>query len=266
MRKHPKRRFFWICMMTGVLVAGTPVYASAENGAVGNETELPAPEGQIQPPDTLPAEPGSEGFVDDATNNTYGYYTIMGKTTVTSEQMTCQFYSQNLPYPGEVLGQGGAPDMESFCEILMEEAAAEGVRAEVVFAQVILETGWLQFQGVCRPEQYNFAGLGATGGDEPGNCFSDVRTGLRAQVQHLKAYASSEELEQECVDERFDLVQRECAPYVEWLGIQENPYGSGWAAGEHYGYKLRDLLAEMKGETYIWPQETREENKSNVVQ
>ena len=41
---------------------------------------------------------------------------------------------------------------------------------------------------------------------------------------------------------------RECAPYVEWLGIQENPYGMGWAAGEHYGEKLRNLLAELKGE------------------
>ena len=63
------------------------------------------------------------------------------------------------------------------------------------------------------------------------------------------------------MDERFELVQRECAPYVEWLGIQENPYGGGWAAGEHYGYKLRELLAEMKGETYTWPQEKNEENK-----
>ncbi len=248
-------------MMTGVLVAGTPVCGSSETGEGINEIELHALEGQIQPPKTLPTEPGSEEFVDDAINNTYGYYTIMGKTTVTLEQMTRQFYTQNLPYPEEALTKGGAPDIESFCEILMEEAEAEDVRAEVVFAQVILETGWLQFQGVCVPQQYNFAGLGATGGDEQGNCFEDVRTGLRAQVQHLKAYASSEKLKQECVDERFELVQRECAPYVEWLGIQENPYGGGWAAGEHYGYKLRDLLAEMKGETYTWPQEKNEENK-----
>lgn len=213
-------------MMTGVLLAGTPVCADSENG--GERME---------------------------------YYTIMGKTTTTLEQMTEQFNAQKLSYPGDILGQGGAPDIESFCQILIEEAETEGVRAEVVFAQVILETGWLQFQGVCLPEQYNFAGLGATGGEEKGNCFADVRTGLRAQVQHLKAYASSEILKQECVDERFTLVQRESAPYVEWLGIQENPYGSGWAAGEHYGYKLRELLAEMKDETYIWPVEMNKEGK-----
>ena len=75
--------------------------------------------------------------------------------------------------------------------------------------------------------------------------FRDVRTGIRAQVQHLKAYASTDSLNQECVDERFDYVTRETAPYVEWLGIQENPYGGGWAAGKDYGSKLRKILSSV---------------------
>ena len=75
---------------------------------------------------------------------------------------------------------------------------------------------------------------------------ANVRTGIRAQVQHLKAYASSDDLNQECIDERFGYVTRETAPYVEWLEIQENPYGSGWAAGENYGSKLREILSDLK--------------------
>ena len=58
------------------------------------------------------------------------------------------------------------------------------------------------------------------------------------------------------LDNRFQYVTRESAPYVEWLGIQENPYGGGWAAGRSYGYKLRSLLAELKGEEYTWPEST----------
>ena len=50
-------------------------------------------------------------------------------------------------------------------------------------------------------------------------------------------------------DERFDYVTRETAPYVEWLGIQENPYGGGWAAGKDYGSKLRKILADLKSGT-----------------
>ncbi|MFR7670609.1 MAG: glucosaminidase domain-containing protein [Collinsella sp.] len=42
-------------------------------------------------------------------------------------------------------------------------ASSEGVRPEVVFAQAMLETGWLQFGGSVSADQCNFAGLGATG-------------------------------------------------------------------------------------------------------
>lgn len=238
MRKTQKIRCFCALMLVGVLGIGTPLSISGESADHSGEGQITAPENT-----------GKETSVDDATDNTYDYYTVMGDTTVTAEDMVIHFNQQNLEYPSDALSKGGAPDIETFCEIVVEEADAEGVRGEVVFEQAMLETGWLQFQGVCEPSQFNFAGLGATGGDEPGNSFPDVRTGIRAQVQHLKAYASSEELNQECVDERFSLVTRECAPYVEWLGIQENPYGMGWAAGKDYGEKLRNLLSELKGKT-----------------
>lgn len=189
---------------------------------------------------------GQDIILDDATNNALGYYTIMGGSTVTVEQMVKDYQAQGGAYPQEVLKDGGASTIEEFCQILYEECEAEGVRAEVAFAQSMLETGWLQFQGDSTAEQFNFAGLGTTGGGVKGIYFPDIRTGLRAQVQHLKAYASSEELNEECVDERFDLVTREAAPYVEWLGIQENPNGTGWAAGANYGEKLLKLIGDLK--------------------
>ena len=130
--------------------------------------------------------------------------------------------------------------IEDFCEIVYEEAEAEGIRAEVVFAQVCKETGYLQFGGDVSPEQCNFAGIGAVGGGAAGETFESVRKGIRAQVQHLKAYSTVEELNGECVDPRFEYVKRGTSPYVEWLGIQENPYGGGWAAAEGYGISLRD--------------------------
>ena len=167
-----------------------------------------------------------------------------------------QYEAQNVEYPSGILTEGGAPDIDTFCTIVTEEADAEGVRGEVVFEQAMLETGWLQFGGDASAGQFNFSGLGTTGGGVAGNSFPDVRTGIRAQVQHLKAYASSDELNQVCVDNRFQYVTRESAPYVEWRGIQENPYGGGWAAGRSYGYKLRSLLANLKDEEYTWPEST----------
>ena len=65
--------------------------------------------------------------------------------------------------------------------------------------------------------------------------------GIRAQVQNLKAHASTEGLVNPKIDPRFRYVTRGCAPYVEWLGIPENPQGKGWASGAGYGRKILDI-------------------------
>ena len=43
--------------------------------------------------------------------------------------------------------------------------------------QAMLETGWLQLGGDAVESQYNFSGLGTTGGGVQGNSYPDVRTG-----------------------------------------------------------------------------------------
>lgn len=105
------------------------------------------------------------------------------------------------------------------------------------------ETGFLQFGHDVKPDQCNFAGLGATGNGVAGNSFASVREGIRAQIQHLKAYATTDNLINACVDGRFNYVKRGSAPYVEWLGKKENPTGDGWATGANYG---TDIVARMK--------------------
>ena len=166
-------------------------------------------------------------------------YGIMGKSNTTVKKMAAFFRARGGVYPEDIYSEYGAPTLEDFCQIVYDEAEAEGVKAEVVFGQVCKETGFLRFGGDVEPEQCNFAGIGATGG-VPGASFPDVETGIRAQVQHLKAYASDEPLNRECVDPRFSYVKRCAAIYVEWLGVHENPTGAGWATGVNYGYSLRD--------------------------
>ncbi len=175
-----------------------------------------------------------------------GQYPIMGKSTVTVEQMVQYFESSGEKYPADTLSKGGANSINTFCQMYYDEASAEGVRPEVAFVQTMKETGWLQYGGDASIEQFNFAGLGTTGGGVAGNSYDDVRTGIRAQIQHLKAYATSDALTQECVDERYEYVTKGCAPYVEWLGQQENPEGYGWATADNYGYSIVDMIAKLK--------------------
>ena len=153
-----------------------------------------------------------------------------------------KFSKFGTQYDG-VLAQKGAANIEQFCQIFYEEAIAENIRPEVAFCQAMKETGFLQFGYDVKPDQCNFAGLGATGNGVAGNSFASVREGIRAQIQHLKAYATTDNFINACVDNRFGYVKRGSAPYVEWLGKRENPTGDGWATGANYG---TDIVARMK--------------------
>ena len=188
-----------------------------------------------------------------------GVTSIMGtsmlgtdKATVV-QKMVNQYVKSNAIYPSEALAVGGAPDIVTFCGILYDEAVAENIKPEIMYAQAMLETGYLKYGGIVQVWQFNFGGLGAVDGNASGGCatFPDVRTGLRAQVQHLKAYASKETLNNSCVDPRFNMVTRGTAPYVEWLGQKENPNVNskgdsyGWASGESYGFNIMSMINRM---------------------
>ena len=188
----------------------------------------------------------SSGVLKEETKNE-GLYQITGTSSVTVSQMV-KYYNtySSIAYPSAALTKGGATNIETFCKIIKEEADAEHIKADVVFIQAMLETVYLKFGGDVKISQFNFAGLGATGNGVAGNSFKDVRTGIRAQVQHLKAYANKEALKNTCVDVRFSYVTRGSAPYVEWLGIQENPNGGGWAASKNYGNDLLGLINKLE--------------------
>lgn len=185
------------------------------------------------------------------TNATGGLMQIMGTSQTTVAQMV-RYYNSNASgydtfkakYNGKyngVLAKGGASTINQFAQIFYEEATAEGVRAEVAFTQCMKETGFLKYGGDVLPNQYNFAGIGATGAVH-GASFSNVRMGIRAQIQHLKAYGSISPLTNQCVDPRFNLVKRGSAQYVEWLGIKENPNGYGWATSKSYGHDIVSMV------------------------
>lgn len=228
--------------------------AAGEDGRDENEGSAKESES-----DTLPEEADGEKEAGDALTEEQkkeieaveasivpGQYPIMGMSSITQRQMAEYFNESGEVYPSEILGEGGAADIETFCRIYYEEAVKEGVRPEVAFAQTMKETGWLQYGGDAKITQYNFAGIGTTGGGVPGNSYPDVRTGVRAQIQHLKAYATDTALTEECVDDRYRYVAKGSAPYVEWLGQKENPAGYGWATGENYGYDIVEMIHDMR--------------------
>ena len=163
-----------------------------------------------------------------------GYTTITGTAKATVGQMRAYIKAKNSKVPNSVL------DM---IPLYLSEGAAEGIRGDVAFAQSCLETGNFGFAGsAVTLDQNNFCGMGVTSNGIKGNSFDTPQLGIRAQIQHLKAYANADPLKNPCIDPRFKYVARGSAAYVEWLGQKENPNGKGWASGAGYGEKILTIL------------------------
>ncbi len=168
-----------------------------------------------------------------------GLTPIMGQAQATAGQIAAYLAGMN-PL--------AASYAEELARIYIEEGRAEGVRGDIAAAQSMIETGNFAFAGSAVTfEQNNFCGMGVTQRGMKGNSFLTMREGIRAQVQHLKAYATADPLVGDCVDPRYKWVEKGCAPYVEWLGQKENPKGKGWAAGAGYGENIKRVLYAMTG-------------------
>ena len=120
-----------------------------------------------------------------------------------------------------------------------EVCRVEGISLGVALAQMVHETDYLRFTGVVRAIQYNYAGIGAVDSSTPGASFPDMRTGVVAHVQHIKAYANQDELALPLEDPRFALVRRASAPTVMALAGR-------WAADPLYGEKILAHIAALR--------------------
>jgi N-acetylmuramoyl-L-alanine amidase CwlA len=152
---------------------------------------------------------------------------IMGKSECTATQLDAYAKSKNS-------------SAFSIGEIFIKEGESEGVRGDIAFCQSCLETGYFKFGGAVSISQNNFCGLGATGGGVSGASFASVTEGVRAQIQHLKAYANKDSLVNSCVDPRFSLVTRGIAPNWEDLNGR-------WAVpGTDYGERIVKIWNAIK--------------------
>ena len=171
-----------------------------------------------------------------------GFEGYIMSSSFTSYEDAAAHYSRTVgkqTYPTSVYKSKGSASIDEFCKILYEEASFEGVCPEVLYAQVMKETGYLRFGNLVQANQCNFGGVGATGPGNPGYTFSSVREGLRVQTQHLKAYATTDPLNNPCIDPRFNLVSRGCAPKTTDLNGR-------WAVpGKGYGEGLNAIVLDV---------------------
>jgi hypothetical protein len=160
---------------------------------------------------------------------------IMGDGILSPETMSAFLLAANPLVEKEFV--------EDLAFFYIEESAVEGINHDTAFAQMCLETGFLSFTGLVSPEQNNFCGLGATGPGQPGERFPDPRTGVRAHIQHLKAYATDIPLKQDLVDPRYYYVRFGSSPAIRGLS-------GTWATDELYADKIANILERLYNFAY----------------
>jgi hypothetical protein len=154
---------------------------------------------------------------------------IMGKG-ITSDIQMLMFLKAN--------NESATEPYKDLPRFYREEALIEGVNHDIAFCQMCLETSYLRFSGSLQPEDNNFGGIGAVAGDSGDITFNDPRIGVRAHIQHLKAYGNTEPLVQEVVDPRFRFVRRGVAPFVTGLSGR-------WDPDPQYGPKIIAILRRL---------------------
>jgi hypothetical protein len=168
---------------------------------------------------------------------------ILGPSRLSATQLTAWFNGRE---PRPTGTYAASVPVESLVQIYLDEGRVEGITGDVAFMQSVVETGWFRFPGLVPASANNFAGIGATDASPSHATFPDARTGIRAQIQHLRAYAdplaltcTMPPLTMPCVDPRFHLVlPKGKAPTWNLLG------SGNWASAPGYGTSIVTLFQE----------------------
>lgn len=161
--------------------------------------------------------------------------TIMGNPEATEEQILALLLKRN---PNPFLTTSPA----ELIRLYYVEGAREGIRADLALCQAFKETGYFKFGGDVLPEQNNYCGLGAVGGGIKGAKFITPEMGVRAHIQHLMVYATSEPPKAPIEDPRYELVKtyrKDIFGNVNsWTGLN----GKWSVPGTYYGEEILKSL------------------------
>lgn len=133
-------------------------------------------------------------------------------------------------------------DCPTFAGLYAAAGHVYGVAWDMAIFQSILETNWFRFGGDVRPEQHNYAGIGASGGGAPGDSFANPAQGVTAQIQNLAlragAHIPREKIVSPYVLRWYDLIASRNTKTWESLA-------GTWATDKHYTEKIFRIAAEF---------------------
>ena len=159
---------------------------------------------------------------------------ILGKGQLSAVQLADFFINNNEHVEKEIILK--------FADYYIQEASMENINSDVAFAQMCLETGFLRFGGLVQPDFHNYCGLGAMDAEHPGEKFETEQLGVRAHIQHLQAYATTQDvqLNNQLIDPRYNWVHK-TKLVTDIFGLTGT-----WATDPNYGNKIDEIISRME--------------------
>jgi hypothetical protein len=154
----------------------------------------------------------------------------MGPSALTAAELTGWFAATGRPANVTV-------PMAQLAQDYVDAGKTEGIRADIAFAQSVIETGFFVFPagGQLAGNDNNFAGIGACDSCAHGWVFPDARTGVAAQIQLLHAYAARAPIPTPLVGK---VGVHGCCPT--WMGLT-----GVWATSPTYAHAILTIYKQI---------------------
>jgi len=134
-----------------------------------------------------------EGEAEEETGSQFGVVSnstsVIGSISLTVDDLVKIFEDKN---------SSKVDQARRIAPIYIQYSELFNMRVDIAWAQMIHETGFLEYTGDVSPEQNNFVGIGATGGGVPGNSFDTEELGIIAHFAHLAWYYYPDHVNEYC--------------------------------------------------------------------
>ncbi len=173
---------------------------------------------------TVESETQSQTVMDPISNST----SVVGYIDVTVDQLVKIFTDRN---------SSKTEWARRLAQLYIDNGKLFNIRADIAWAQMVHETGFLEYTGDVQPNQNNFVGIGATGGGVPGNSFASEELGIIAHYSHLAWYYYPDHVNEYC-NNQYDPRHFGSTHYKYTGDTTLNHLNGRWAPGSTYTNKI----------------------------
>ena len=125
--------------------------------------------------------------------------------------------------------------VDSIVNIYIQEATLEDINLNIAIAQMVLATNFLRNDQ--RTNIHNYGGLS-------GASFNDRQTGIRAHIQHLKGYATTEAPKTLIVNPRYNILRQN--GILGTITTRQQLYSTWAPLSRDYRARMENILSDLE--------------------